>query len=727
MIYFVTKNATKHQVNFDEEIKYECCLEKVINYCKPLDVVGFDKETTGLDALIAKVLLIILGDDNNQYVIDAPSFTSNELRNMFISIGLNKIFLGQNLKFDYKFAKVHYNIELRNLYDVMIAEQRITQSYFKATDAGKISYRLDEIIKRRLKVLPIEMNKNVRMEFVGKNPDTFIFKDYHITYSAGDIKYLFPLKDIQKPLIEKANQGFLIYDIEFPLISVLADAELVGLVLDNDKWKQNIENRKKEQYEYQCELDGELKNLRNNFCTEEDKLFLTGGKYDRHRAQKVDTIQYDLFGEPLITPEKANKISHVNYGSTDVLINLFGRFKQPAPTKSGKFIIPTFITNIKGKVVIDKSKDSFTTAAGVIEGYLFEYPKTPIRKFIQALLKYRKATVRINTFGTKFLTKYTNPITNKIHTIFRQCNAITSRLQSGDKKNNWFNSQNIPATKDYREAFTTDKGRVMATTDLSGAEAVIMIDKARDEVFYNIAIVNDDAHSPLAQAVWRAIGNHRMDYALASININKKENKDMRTSYKPMTFGDIYGMHDKKRAKTLNITIEEAKIAGRVQKSMLPKTYAMVERNSKLALGQGYIVLNNRTNSRIWYPKIFESRSNNTQLNFMDEQDIASSARNCTIQGTQADMIKESMVEIAKESRRQNLDIRLLIQVHDELVYDFPDSYLIPFIKYLDEKGNLTIVDAGDFIKLTMCKVANRYLSFIKMSAEQHIGKTWTK
>jgi hypothetical protein len=547
------------------------------------------------------------------------------------------------------------------------------------------------------------------------------------------------LKEIQLPLIQKANQAFLIFDIEFPLISILGDTELVGLILDENKWKQNIEDRKKEQFNYQCELDGELRSLRDNLCTEEDKLFLTGGKYDRPRAEKIDNIQYNLFGEPLITPEKANKISHVNYSSTDVLINLFGKFKQPAPTKLGKFEIPTFTKNKTGKIVVDKSNNSFSTAAGVIEGYLFEFPDTPIRKFIKALLNYRKATVRINTFGTKFLTKYTNPITKKIHTIFRQCNAITSRLQSGDKKNNWFNSQNIPAKKEYREAFTTEEGRTMATTDLSGAEAVIMIDKAKDEVFYQIAIVNDDAHSPLAQAIWRAIGEYRKTLytpyeenyykanVLSNININKKENKDMRTSYKPMTFGDIYGMHDKKRAKTLNITIEEAKIAGKVQKSMLPKTYAMVEKNSKLALSQGYIVLNTRTNSRIWYPKIFEMRNNKSQLNFMDEQDIASSARNCTIQGTQADMVKEMMVEIAKEVRKQNLDIRLLIQVHDELVYDFPDSYLIPFIEYSDEEGNLSIVDAGDFIKLTMCKVANRYLSFIKMNAEQHIGKTWTK
>lgn len=732
MIYFVTQSH-RHDISFGEEIEHESELQKVVDYCSVLPTIVFDTETTDLDAYVGHILLLILGDSENQFVIDATCYTSSELSNMFISIGLDKLYLGQNLKFDYKFTKVKYGIELRNLHDTMIAEQILLQN-------SGVGNGLVEIIQRRLKISPAEMNKDIRMEFVGANPETFVFKNHHIDYSAGDIKYLLPIKVIQDELIKKAKQEFLVTEIEFPLISILGDCELVGFVLDEKKWEENIEFNKAKRFEYQGKLDEELRSLRDKLVSEENRIYLTGGKFDRIRPKEKEDFQFDLFGGVSEVEKKDDKKAYINYGSTDQLVNILGRLGQPVPTLQGKHVIPEFVKNAKGKEVIDKSAYNFTTGEGVIEGYLIENPNTPIYIFIKHLIEYREASTRLNTFGRKFIKNFTNKVTKKVHTIFRQCTAATGRLQSGDTKHGWFNSQNIPADKKYREAFRTDEGRLISTTDLSGAEAVIMIDKAKDETFYNIAIVNDDAHSPLCQAVWRAIGEHRLINSepdseewqaaekLANIVVSKKENKDKRTDYKPMTFGDIYGMHDKKRAKTLNVSIEEAKIAGRVQKSMLPKTYRMVEANSKFALANGYIILNTRTNRRMWYPKVQEARKYNTQLSFMDEHDVGSSARNSPIQGTQADMIKECMVVIWKECLTKELDIKLLGQVHDELIYDFPKHYMDEaFIKFVDDAGDAKLVDAGDFIKLTMIKVCNRYLSFIKIGAEQHVGETWTK
>ena len=72
----------------------------------------------------------------------------------------------------------------------MIAEQRILQG-------RDLKFNLPAIVLRRLGIVPIEMNKEVRLEFVNKNVETFVFKTYHITYAAGDIKYLFPIKEKQ--------------------------------------------------------------------------------------------------------------------------------------------------------------------------------------------------------------------------------------------------------------------------------------------------------------------------------------------------------------------------------------------------------------------------------------------------------------------------------------------------------------------------------------------------
>lgn len=737
MIQFVTRKIHKHNVQL-EEIQYICDLNKVINYCMPLDVIGFDFETTGLDPYLSEPILLILGDVNTQYVIDCSSYTKDELRNVFISIGLTKIFLGQNLKFDYKFAKIHYGIELRILYDVMIAEQRLLQG-------RDLKYNLPAIVLRRLGIIPIEMNKEVRLEWVGKDIETFVFQTYHITYSAGDIKYLFGIKEKQDARMLVLNQKFLIYDIEFPLISVLANAELVGFKLNEEKWEQNIKDNKEKRFEYQTLLDEEVRQLRDKLATNEHLPYLKGGKFDRPRGKETESFQFDLFGGETEVKKKDDKKAHVNYSSTEQLVNMLGRLGQPVPTKQGVHIVPTFITTIKGRTKVDKTAYDFTTGEGVIEGYLIEIPNSPIYTFIKYLIEYREATTRLNTFGKKFLKNYTNKVTKKVHTIFRQCNTPTGRLQSGDSKAFYFNSQNIPAEKRYRECFTTDEGRLISTTDLSGAEAVIMIDKAHDEKFYEIAIVNDDAHSPLCQAVWRAIGEHRynqittfevdsLEYMglskaieLKNIVISKKENKDLRTAFKPMTFGTIYGMHDKKTAKTLNISIAEAKIGLRVIKDMIPKTFKMVEANAKFAVTNGYLILNTRTNSRIWYEKVIEARRNESSMTFMDTIEVEGSARNAPIQGTQADIVKEAMVVIDKEIRRQNLDMRLLGQVHDELIYDFDKSLLEPVIEYIDEKGIKSLVNHGDFVKFTLCQVANRYLSYIKMGAEQHVGSTWTK
>jgi len=737
MIQFVTRKIHKHEVQL-EEIQYICDLNKVISYCMSLDVIGFDFETTGIDPYLSEPILLILGDVNNQYVIDCSSYTKNELRIVFIAIGLEKCYLGQNLKFDYKFAKVHYGVELKNVYDVMIAEQRLLQG-------RDLKYNLPAIVLRRLGIIPIEMNKEVRLEWVDKDIETFVFKTYHITYSAGDIKYLFGIKEKQDARMLVLNQRFLIYDIEFPLISVLANAELVGFKLNETKWEENIKNNKEKRFEYQTLLDEEVRQLRDKLATKEHLPYLTGGKFDRPRGKEVDNFQFDLFGGETEVKKKDDKKAHINYSSTEQLVNILARLQQPVPTKQGVHIVPTFVTNIKGRTKVEKNTYDFTTGEGVIEGYLIELPNSPIYTFIKYLIEYREASTRLNTFGKKFLQKFTNPITKKVHTIFRQCNTATGRLQSGDTKSNYFNSQNIPADKKYRECFTTDEGRLISTTDLSGAEAVIMIDKAHDEKFYEIAIVNDDAHSPLCQAVWRAIGEYRynqittfeadsLEYMglskaieLKNIVVSKKENKDLRTAFKPMTFGTIYGMHDKKTAKTLNISIAEAKIGLQVIKSMIPKTFKMVETNAKFAVTNGYLILNTRTNSRIWYEKVIEARRNESSMTFMDTIEVEGSARNAPIQGTQADMVKEAMVYIDKEIRRQNLDIRLLGQVHDEVIYDFDKELMKPTIEYINEKGELSLVHAGDFIKLNLCKVANRYLSYIKISAEQHIGETWTK
>lgn len=748
MIYFVSKRVHNvKEVEGELVMKHELDLLD-IEFLKDLKIIGFDLETNDLDPYIGSILLVILGNEERQYVIDYSDIFIQKLLQDLVK-DESKIWLGANCKFDYKFIKVKYEVTIKKMFDVMIAEQRLVQGlkFEFGQKFSAFSSALDAIVERRLGFLPNEMDKKIRLEFIGVNEKAFQFENRHISYAAGDIKHLFAIREKQKEKIKERMMEFLIYSIEFPLIRILADAELRGVDIDIVKWKKNITYNKEKQFEYQCKLDLEFRRLRDNHMSPDDKIYVTQGKWDRIRTKRGEVIQENLFGEGFeeieITgtakgkPKKTKEESFINYSSTDTLVFMFGILGQPLPTKQKVNVVPTFIDkqlkNGSKRRKVDKSAFNFTTGEGAIESYLTENPNSVIETFVKLLIEYRGYTTRLNTFGANFLIKFKNRVTKKYHTCYRQCHAANSRLQSGDEKAGWFNSQNLPADKNYREAFIAREGYNMCTTDLSGAEAVIMIDKARDEKFYQMAILNDDAHSPLGTAVWQAIGRDRVSrgadvkqrwksketdtyfyktpYELSGIVISKKENKEIRTEFKNTTFASIYGCKDKKYAKMLNIQVEEAKIGLRVMKREIPKTFKMVEEKASFAKDNGYLILNERTNSRIWYPQVIEARRNNSDVEWNVLSEVESSARNITISGTQADMVKEMMVEIGDYIENNNLDASLVFQVHDELVYEYHSS----------------LTEFGKYVKDKMCEVANRYLSFIKMSAEQHNGTTWTK
>lgn len=733
MIYFVSDR--KHKVQETENLQTippELFRDRLFSAEIKGDLIGLDTETNGLDPYKNQVLLVIYGDAENQFVID---WTCTELIIELLSD--DKTWLGHNLKFDYKMLRISYNIKLKKMYDVMIAEQRIYQGFDHSNSLAAIT-------TRKLGILPEGMDKNIRMDFVGKDPETFQFENKHVVYAANDIMPLFQIKEKQEVLIEKANQRFLLYDIEFPLIAVLAEAELEGWYINKKKWKELIEKNKKLKFEYESKLDEELRRLRK-FLPKEQLQYLSNGKYDRSRSVKVEIESLDLFGE-VTSPKKVKQEAFINYGSATELVYILGRLGAEVPTKDGFYNVPKFITNSKGKQVIDKTSGSYTIGAGAIENYIAENPTTKIRSFIEMLVKFREASTRINTFGEGFLLKFINPVTGKAHTIFRQSFAITGRLQSGNKDEGYFNSQNIPAEKDYRECFYTDKDYEVTSCDYSGCEAVVMIDKAKDEKFYEIAIKNDDAHSPIAQNVWREIGKYRLETGininadfkdddsgtiitktpleLSRIVVSKKENKFIRTGYKNNTFAVCYGCGIKKYSKTLRISNDEGKIGIRVQKAMFPKTFRYLDSVAKQAITNGYVVINTRTNSRVWYPKVIEARKGGWDLSFQDQHEIESSARNITIQGTNADIVKEAMVELTNQFEEMNLDAKVIGSVHDEIIVKHHKS--IKSITCI-VNNDTQILSMGEFIKHIMEEVANKYLSFINMKAEYKTLTTWTK
>lgn len=748
MIYFYSDNnktvkkskviilKTSKDLTLIDEFLADLLVEGEEHYGKTL--LGYDLETTGLDAYMHSPLLIILGNKEHQFIIDCTDkFITAYVTDLLIEYKEDFCILGHNLKFDYKMSKQHWEFDFKTIYDTMLVEQRTTQNI-------KMSSRLDLVLMRRLKCKPDAMDKDVRMQFVGGNLNKFRFTNDQIEYAAGDIAPLFDLRHEQWKRVEKYGMEFLLNSISFPLSRVLGLAELRGYVFNVPKWTENIVKNKEIVYETQCNLDKEVRRLRDFLLKNKDeRLYMVGGEFDRVRNKPVSQVNVGLFGEPVtlkaltgVANKPKQNVGNINYGSSTQIVKIFGRLGQKLPTKKSNTAVPTI--DKKGKVTKRISGDEFTTNSNELAAFLITNFDTPMKEFLSLLSTFKTAQTEINNFGQNYIDKI-NPVTGKIHTIYGQCFTANGRLNSGGGKNqpDKFNNQNIPAKIDMRHCFGTEVGYKVVTCDLSGAEVTVMASKAQDERLLELS--GNDIHSHMAIKGWRAIflqrykelkirwdtgdiahskenREHVLDVMnkAKNFNVSKKENnKSHRGPGKALTFGSVYGCHSKKAGKSLNVSKDEGGIYINSIKKEIPSTFRMVESNVRLALKQGFLILNTRTNSRVWFDKVIDAKKYHYELDFMDKVAIDGQARNLPISGTQADMLKEAMVEIQNDIDKNGWDCNMLGQVHDELIYDFKDTEKYAFFpKYVSDK---------------MCEVSNRYLDGFKMGADYDVELTWTK
>lgn len=812
MVYFITANSYNFKTDKITSLHYKkddstiiMLLESFVmdNWC-----CGFDVETNGLDPYYNDMLLSSIGSYVDQFVFDETSlpvdYSSNVIKNYEDyrkSIKEPLLFIGHNIGFDYKMLKTKNNYGIKTeLYDTMIAAQRLTANV-GIENGFPIPgyYRLDNVMNRYLGYIPKEMQKDIRNQFIGRNPKDFVFTEEQILYQIGDVKYMIDLMEALEEQVEKYNLAFLLGCIEFPLIKILANLELEGIYINEDKWRKNVVLALEEKWRLELEMDKAILVYRDEYSLaldEDSQTYLNQSSFNKPRLQPRINIVPDIFGgsstykknlksKPVQFNETVN--SHkIDYNSTNQLLFLLAKCNVKIPTKTGEYI-DDFEFDKKGKLKKRPTEDNYTLKAEFLELLINEHEDHPMIDFLKLLILYRKTLSTINTFGESFLSNK-NPVTGKFHTAYRQCGAVNGRFQSGGGGNDSdkFNSQNVPAKKEFRECFHAGEDYSIATIDLSGAEVTIMCDKANDKKLYTWAIVLDDAHSPIITAGWRKIFKHRATQAnkvailakteatiqeakelaekALNYTVSKTENKNVRSKGKNSTFGTVYGAGPKTIAKAFNISVLEGAIYIDSLKSEIPDTFKYVESNVNLALRKGYLILDDRTNARVWFPSVFYARKSERELEFHEKRDIDGQARNIPISGTQANMIKESIVEIQKTIDTHNIDSSLLLQVHDELVYKVPknldgisteweiNNNGITFLfdkpithkKYeklsehyyshyktfkVNDENFITdcVVSMSEFIRLTMMQVATRYLKNVTMNAELTVKDTWTK
>jgi len=800
MIYFITnesdtlkKYKTKLYNNItaleDSLVTYKLFKKWVVeSYKDKVKIIAIDLETTGLDAYKDKIVLSTISTEEDSFVFHS-AHCNEEPYYKYIK---EKDFtiLGQNIKFDIKYIKTKHNIFFTKLWDTMIAEQRL---YMKSG----MRNGLDSLAQRYLDIYPDAMDKRIRKEFINCNPVKFNVLPKHIYYVAGDGETLFPVKRKQEVKIKEYGMEFLIYDIEFPLISIIAKAELTGFDFNIDKWIEIYKDNLQHKFETEKKLDIEFINLRETIQPK-DILYIKGGKWDNERVHNSQydvfnddgtTNVLDLFGEPMSkqlltkTKKKVDKYpNNINYSSDSQIAEIFGRLGQPVLDKAESLVIPKFQKTGK----LDRTGNGYQTGKDAMHTYLTMLPNTVMKSFINLLLDHRGYSTACNNFGINYKNKL-NPVTGKLHTSFRQASADTGRFQSGGgtKEPDKPNFQNIPSKAHYaiamRNCFLAKPGHKIDTADLSGAELIIMCSLSQDLKLLEIA--SDDMHSYIAQKCWRKIYKLRamklityhdglrvangLQYTDKKIvdNINKyitlsntfivskKTNKNIRTNFKPMGFGTIYGMYPKKATKTLNLnSVDEGAIVISTIQNEFPDVFKMVIAASATAKANGFLILNTRTNSRAWFPNLIELKRGNisekTHFGLISKEE--SEARNIRIQGTQADMIKEATVRIQKwiddtgfssfecvydEVSENwvpivNNDITMLSWIHDEIVTDFPAKLAEDRFKlrYLSIQGN--VIEKTNFPalkKAIMSDTCNAYLNNVTMDVEYDVCDYWTK
>ncbi|MCG7377197.1 DNA polymerase I [Paenibacillus sp. ACRSA] len=299
-----------------------------------------------------------------------------------------------------------------------------------------------------------------------------------------------------------------------------------------------------------------------------------------------------------------------------------------------------------GLPVVKKTKTGYSTDAEVLEKL------APYHEVVQHILQYRQLAKLQSTY-VEGLLKEISPRDGKVHTYYRQTIAATGRLSS-----QFPNLQNIPIRMEegrkIRKVFVpSEPGWTILAADYSQIELRVLAHISDDERLKE-AFVNDmDIHTKTASDVF-GVKAEEVD-------------SDMRRSAKAVNFGIVYGISDYGLSQNLNITRKEAAQFIDQYFEVFQGVRRYMDDIVREARKDGYV--KTLLERRRYLPEINAS-------NFNIRSFAERTAMNTPIQGTAADIIKLAMVQMDEALRERNLNSRMLLQVHDELVFEVPADEL---------------------------------------------------
>jgi DNA polymerase-1 len=323
-----------------------------------------------------------------------------------------------------------------------------------------------------------------------------------------------------------------------------------------------------------------------------------------------------------------------------------------------------------------KTKSSYSTGAAVLEELRGAHP------VIEFILDYRQLSKLKSTY-IDALPSLVNPKTKRVHTSFNQTRTATGRLSSSEP-----NLQNIPVrgelAKEIRQAFIAPKGSYLLSTDYSQIDLRCLAHLSRDKSLLDAFRHDEDIHSATAAQVFGVKP--------------KAVTPDMRRVAKTVNFGVIYGMSDYGLEQATGLSREEAAQFITAYFEKYPGVKKYLEATKEQARKEGFVqtILGRRRS-------IPEINSSNRMVREAAER----MAINMPVQGTSADIIKVAMINLDREITKRKLKSKMMLQVHDELIFEVPQAEL-------KEMGRLAPEIMSTALKLS-----------VPLKVDIKIGKNW--
>ena len=502
----------------------------------------------------------------------------NRLRPLLENPAMRKV--GQNIKFDMQ-VLANNGINLAGVwFDTMLASYLLNPS--------RHGHGLDALAQEHLNHRMISYQ-----EVTGSGKDQKNFAEVELAtaarYATEDADATWLLRQKFEPLLVAGKDDVLFHTVDIPLVSILADMENHGVLLD-------------------CPLlAGLSKDFAGRMGVLEELIFsLAGERFNLNSPKQLGEVLFDRLG-----------------------------------LKSGK--------KNKGKTGWSTDNEVLTALAEEEE------------EIARLILDYRSVAKLKSTY-TDALPRLVNPRTGRVYTSYNQTVTNTGRLSSSDP-----NLQNIPIRSEegrrIRHAFIAPPGHVILSADYSQVELRVLAHLSGDKVFCHAFANDEDIHTRTAAEVFGLFP--------------EMVTPEMRRQAKAINFGIIYGQGAFSLAKQLGIPRKTAEDFINAYKERHDGAIAFLDSCIREAEEHGCV----RTilGRRLPIPDIRSSNGN--VLAFARRNAI-----NYPIQGSAADIIKCAMIRVDSRIRSEQLQSRMIMQVHDELVFEVPEVEALKMEQLVEEE-----------------------------------------